>query len=269
MTDSDQNSLAACGLSSEQGKIYHFLLQNGLAPAKAISLKTGIGRPLTYKVLEQLIELTLVEKRENAGKVTLFSPLHPERLKEFADRRREKANKEAELLQGTIGLLVSQFNALKDKPNIRFFEGEEGVRHVYGDILEMGSDILIITSPIREGRQEVLHLIKEQVHKQAAANIRTRAITPHHEGKIMALPVEEDEKFLITRKVVPSEKLDIPAQVIVYGDKVAITNFRESLITVLVESKYIAETFRIIFEYMWEHGQHGQGNTETTSPKQS
>lgn len=38
-----------------------------------------------------------------------------------------------------------------------------------------------------------------------------------------------------------------------YGDKVAITNFKESIITVLVESKYIAETFRIMFDYIWNH----------------
>lgn len=50
----------------------------------------------------------------------------------------------------------------------------------------------------------------------------------------------------------PAEKLNIPAQVIVYGDKVAITNFKESMITVAVESKYIAETFRLMFEYMWD-----------------
>ena len=46
--------------------------------------------------------------------------------------------------------------------------------------------------------------------------------------------------------------MNIPAQVIVFGDKVAITNFKESIVTVLVESKYIAETFQIMFEYMWE-----------------
>lgn len=251
MTEPTQNALAACGLTPEQAKIYLFLLENGLAPAKGISLKTGIGRPLTYKILERLIELELVEKRENVGKVTFFSPRHPKRLKELAEKRREETERSASDLQSAFGLLISEFNALQDKPNIRFFEGEEGIKHVYGDILETGKDIMIITSPIHEGRQEVLHLIREQVKKQAEQNIKTRAITPHHEGKLLALPVEEDEKHLITRKQVPTEKLNIPAQVIVYSDKVAITNFKESIITVAIESKYIAETFRIMFEYMW------------------
>ncbi|PIQ68732.1 MAG: hypothetical protein COV91_02530 [Candidatus Taylorbacteria bacterium CG11_big_fil_rev_8_21_14_0_20_46_11] len=252
MTELDEKSLGACGLSAEQAKIYLFLLGNGMSPAKGISLKTGIGRPLTYKILEQLTELLLVEKREDVGKVTFFRPCHPKRLKELASKRKEEMEHSSLGLQSALGLLTSQFNALQDKPNIKFFEGEEGIKHVYEDILATGRDIVIITSPIHEGRQEVLHLIKEQVKKQAEQNIKTRAITPHHEGKITAMPIDEDEKHLITRKMVPSEKLNIPAQIIVYEDKVAITNFKESLVTVLVESKYIAETFRIMFEYIWD-----------------
>ncbi|KKU70610.1 MAG: hypothetical protein UX94_C0003G0004 [Parcubacteria group bacterium GW2011_GWA2_47_21] len=61
----------------------------------------------------------------------------------------------------------------------------------------------------------------------------------------------EDEKYLITRKIVPKDELHIPAQIIIYGEKVAITNFKEGFINVLMESKYIADTFRIMFEYMW------------------
>src|SRR3989338_4847848 len=204
MTEVTEITLRACGLSAEQAKIYLFLLQNGMAPAKSISSKAGLGRPLTYKILEQLIELLLVEKREDVGKVTFFRPCHPKRLKELADKRKEETERSTNDLQSALGLLTSEFNALQDKPNIKYFEGEEGIRHAYEDILETGADIMIITSPIHEGRQNVLHLIKEQVKKQAEQNIKTRAITPHHEGKIAALPVEEDEKHLITRKIVPT-----------------------------------------------------------------
>src|SRR3989338_1372913 len=85
---------------------------------------------------------------------------------------------------------------------------------------------------------EVLNIIRGQIKKQAAQNIKTRAITHYGAGHAVAFPEEDDEKYLISRKKLPAEKLNIPAQIIVYGDKVAITNFKESLITVLVESKY-------------------------------
>ncbi len=119
--------------------------------------------------------------------------------------------------------------------------------------MEIGQDIFVISSPADQGKHGVLHLIKEQIQKQVVKNIKTRAITPHRPGQVLTAPVYDDEKFLIERKIVPAEKLKIPAQIIIYGDRVGITNFRETIITIQIESKYIAETFRIMFEYMWEN----------------
>ncbi|MDP3661609.1 MAG: helix-turn-helix domain-containing protein [bacterium] len=240
------------GLTKEQAKIYLFLLENGLSPAKIIASKTGTGRALTYKVLEQLTALGLAEKREDIGKVALFFPAHPKKLKELAAARRERSEEAFQTLERSYGLFASSFNLLSGKPSIQFFEGTEGLQNVYADIIEVGQDIRVISSPIIEGRREVLQLIKEQIKKQVEQNIKTRAITPLAASQMVATPVEDDEKYLITRKKVPAEKLNIPAQIIIYGDKVAITNFKDGLVTVVMESKYIRETFEKMFEYIWE-----------------
>lgn len=249
----NEKILTDAGLSKEQAKIYLFLLENGLAPAKVIAAKTNIGRALAYKVLEQLIALGLVEKRGDIGKVARFFPAHPKRLKGLLATKKERMLEASAVFERSFGLLASSFNLLSGKPNIQFFEGIEGLQRVYDDILETNQHISVISSPIHHGKQEALHLIREQIKKQAAQKIQTKAITPHADGQTeTTTPISDDEKYLITRKIVPAEKLNIPAQVIVYGDKVAVTNFRENIITVVIESKYIAETFRIMFEYIWE-----------------
>ena len=251
----EEKILMDCGLSAEQAKIYLFLLRKGNAPAKRIAVATGIGRTLVYKVLEQLATLELVEKKKNIAKVTFFFPVHPGRLKEIMEKKLQTSERALTGMNAILSGLMSEFNMLIGKPNVQFFEGVEGLKKIYDDILDTNQEIRVISSPIDEGRKEVLHLIREQIAKQAARKIQTKAINPtgNHEP---ATPVAEDEKYLITRKQVPTEKLNIPAQIIVYGDKVAITNFKEAIITVLVESKYIAETFRIMFEYIWEHNSH-------------
>ena len=86
MTEIDANILEKSGLTQEQAKIYLFLLSKGLSPAKLISKQTGIGRALTYKILAQLIELGLTEKRENFGKIAMFFPNHPSKIKELAEK---------------------------------------------------------------------------------------------------------------------------------------------------------------------------------------
>lgn len=248
----NEKVLIDSGLTKEQAKIYLFLLENGLTPAKGIASKTGVGRALTYKVLEQLIALGLVEKRDTIGKIAFFFPAHPKRLKELIAVRTEKISETVQTLEKASGQFSSLFNLLSGKPNVQFYEGVGGLHAVYNDILDVGQDILVISSPIKENRTGVLHIIREQIEKQAERGIKTKAITPVSGAQEVATPIPEDEKFLIDRKRVDAAKLNIPAQIIIYGDKVAITNFKESIITVLMESKYIAETFRIMFEYIWE-----------------
>ncbi|MEO8637840.1 MAG: helix-turn-helix domain-containing protein [Candidatus Taylorbacteria bacterium] len=253
MNEKDKNIIENSGLSSEQALVYSCLLETGISPAKHLSKKTGLGRALTYKVLEQLIVLRLVEKKKTSGRIALFSPEHPKRLVELLEEKKLDVEQSKALLQTTLTSLSSSFNLLQGKPNVQFLEGVAGLQEIYNDILDVNQNILVISSPIHQGKQEVIHLIKEQVKKQAEQNIKTRAITPRHEGHVAVLPVEEDEKHLITRKMIPTEKLNIPAQIIIYGDKVAITNFKESIITIAIESKYITETFRIMFDYIWGH----------------
>jgi sugar-specific transcriptional regulator TrmB len=251
MTNINETILTECGLSQEQALIYTYLLKNGLSPAKIISLKTNLGRPLVYKVLEQLIELNLVEKRDDIGKVSLFFPKHPKGIQELLETKKQHVSRAFSEFGNILGKLSSEFNSLNGKPNVQFYEGIEGIKYTHNDILETNQNILVISSPIHEGRQEVLHLIKEQIDKQIEKNIHTKAITPHTDGQIIATPIEEDTQYLITRKKVPADRLKIPAQIVIYGDKVAITNFKESYLTVVIESKYITETFRIMFEYIW------------------
>ncbi len=249
----NEKVLIDCGLSLEQAKIYTYIITNGLSTAKVISSITGVGRALTYKILDQLEGFDLVEKREDISKIALFSPKHPRNLKNMIDEKKRGLEHAYNDFNKVYGLLSSEFNALIGRPNVQFYDGVEGISKVHEDILDVAQDIMVISSPIKEGRQEVLHLIKEQIEKQVAKNIKTKAIAPHLDGQKIATPIEEDEKYLITRKKVSIDKLNIPAQIILYGDKVSITNFKENIITVVIESRHITETFRVMFNYIWNH----------------
>lgn len=248
----NEKILIDCGLTPEQAKIYIYLIENGFSPAKVISAKTGIGRALTYKVLDQLSRANLVEKREDIGKIALFGPGHPQKVTEMLETRRKKLEEVSHDASQVINVLSSQYNALVGKPNVQSFEGVEGMKKVHEAILSLGKDISVISSPISfPSREDILLLIEEQVKKQVKNNIHTRAITPRSEVQKERLVAEKDIQNLIERKVIPANKLNLPAQIIIFGDKVAITNFKESLITVIIESKNITETFQTIFEYLW------------------
>ncbi|MFA6552509.1 MAG: helix-turn-helix domain-containing protein [Candidatus Paceibacterota bacterium] len=240
--------LKQVGLTAEQSKIYLFLIENGLCNARIASLKTGIGRALVYKVLDQLVGLNLAEKRDDIGKVSFYKPKHPSRLKELIQEKKSTIERANSALDMEFSNFSSSFNMLSGKPNVQYYEGEEGLKNIYADILEVGQNIMIISSPVARDDENLKKIFKEQILKQAKNNIKVKAITPLKE---LTKTKEEDDEVFIERKMIPMDKLNIPAQIIIYGDKIAITNFKESMITVLIESNYIAETFRTIFNFMW------------------
>lgn len=250
MTNNIENILNKAGLSPEQAKIYLFLIENGMTNAKVISVRTKIGRTLTYKVLDQLMDLELVEKRDNVGKVSMFVPLHPQKIKDRLNNFINQSKIASDNLSAIFGTVVSQYNTLLGKPNVNYFEGVEGIKEIYNDILDIGKDILVISSSTEDNRSEILPIIREQIKKQVERNIHVRAITQIVEYEI-ATQIEEDSKNLINRKQISKEKLNIPSQIIIWGDKVAITNFKENIITVVMDSKYIRDTFTVIFEFIW------------------
>ncbi|MEK7645232.1 MAG: helix-turn-helix domain-containing protein [Patescibacteria group bacterium] len=246
-----KNILSDAGLTNEQSVVYLYLLETGFSTAKHLAQKAGIGRALTYKVLKQLVDLNLVEKRDDIGKISKFFPKHPKVIKELLHSKKAELDRASDTLGQVFGELTSDFNLLLGKPNVQFFEGHDGIKKVYADILETNKDISVISSASDKG--ETLHLIREQIKKQVAQNIRTRAITPiGHEHELSHSP-EDDAKLLVERKKVSAEKLNIPAQIIMYENKVAITNFKEEFITVVIESAYIYQTMQTLFDYVWNH----------------
>ncbi|TAN58360.1 hypothetical protein EPN15_01360 [Patescibacteria group bacterium] len=59
--------LTQAGLTENQALIYEILVKNGLMPAGAVCKKTPLKRGLVYKILDELTEIGLVEKKGKAS----------------------------------------------------------------------------------------------------------------------------------------------------------------------------------------------------------
>ena len=129
------------GLTKEQSVVYQALIQGGLIPARGITQKVGIKRGLVYKVLEQLIEMGLAEKRDNVAKIALFSATHPNNLKNIIEKRNQEIKNAEVSLDSIMNKLTSDFNLVSGKPNVQFFEGMEGMKKVLEDSLSSQTEI--------------------------------------------------------------------------------------------------------------------------------
>ena len=243
-------SLTKLGLTPDQAKIYETLLATTLLPARMISRKAGVGRELTYVVLGQLENLELVE-RSTQGKIILFKAKHPRHIKKVLEEKRETVLVAEKAYQDIIGAMVGDFNVIHNKPFIRFYEGTEGLQKTYDYILKYAKTVHVIRSLYDSENPELRTLITEQLKKQAAKKIRSFVITPQL-AHMSNEKVSHDMERNITRKIIPKDKFTLPSQIIIYNNTVSITSMKKEIITTIIENEDIAETFRRMFQYMWE-----------------
>lgn len=245
-----KESLKKLGLTADQAAIYQELIKVPLLPARMIATKSGVARELTYIVLGQLEQKGLVERSES-GKVILFRAKNPGYLKQLVDQKKARALDAEATYQEVIADLVSDFNVGHGKPFIRFYEGVDGLQKSYEHLLKHAKTVYVIRSLFDYEHKDVRAAVTRQLEAQAKKGIRSYVISPK-------LPHMRAEKVMhnternITRKVVPLEKLELPSQVIIYNNTVSITSLKSDMVTTVIENKDIAETFKKIFDYLWE-----------------
>ncbi len=242
--------LGELGLNKEQSLVYESLLKNGLMPARVVAQKSGVKRSLAYKILEQLISLGLVEKRDNIGKITLFFPAHPGKLREFLQKREEAIKTAEASLGGIMGKMVSDFNLLSGKPNVQFYEGPEGMKKVLEDSLSAESEIYSYSDVISV-QQYIPTLNTEYMAKRTKFNVKKKILFFDSKEARALLP-KIYKPDITEYKFIPF-KTEPPHTVMqMYDKKVSyITLAKEQMIGVIIEDANIYSLHKYLFEHQW------------------
>jgi len=244
--------LSDVGLTKEQSLVYEMLLKTGFTPASRLSTGTGIKRSLVYKILDQLISLGLTEKREDIGKVALFFPAHPSKLKELISQKEESLKTATLSLGGALGQLTSAFNLLSGKPNIQFFEGEDGVRKVLKDSLS-SSEIIDAYSDIESIEKYIPEINTEYVAKRRKFGVKKRGLildTPKARQLLEGYNPDITENKFMKCSMVPPQTQTILQ---IYDNKVSFISLGENLFTgTIIENPHIYFLQKYLYQCLWE-----------------
>lgn len=250
-----QQSLIHAGLDQEQALIYEVLLKNGPLPAGKIHQKTPLKRGLVYKRLDELGEIGLVIKTEQAGKVALFEPAHPLKLKEIAEQKEQQAKQAQSILQGVIAPLTSDYNLAIGKPGVQFYEGIEGVRTVAFDNLNAKTPILayldmsVIQKHLKDMNDEYVK-IRRRLGKQ-----KLNLINDTPENRQFMTSYNRD---ITDIRMLPQQGMGMrfACMMQIYDDKISyITVDPNRWIGVIIEDKNIADMHRQLYMYSWQAAQ--------------
>lgn len=243
-----QESLKLAGLTKEQAAIYEALVKRGSLPASSAAREARLGRPLTYKVLDELIALGLVEKRDEPKKVASFLPAHPLKLRDVVEKRLAQAQSAESALDGVLGKLTSDFNLQSGKPGVRFFEGNDGIRECLNDALTSKTDILsyVDIAKVEEKIPDISRDFAKERQKRGLKKKNIGTDTPENRAEIEGYYTDVTEERLL-----PWHTEHFGTVMQIYDGKVSYMTLEDPMIGVIIADPHIYEMHRSLFETAW------------------
>jgi len=238
------------GLTDNQSIIYEYLLKNGDNTAGNIIKNTPLKRGLVYNILDELCELKLINKRNNKNKVAVFSPEHPEKLREYLNNKEKDVIKAKNTLESNFSSIISDFNLVSNKPGVRVFEGETGIKKVVADVLTSKTTIYTyldmdnISKFMRKLDQEFYAQRKKKKIKQNILVVNS---------KIAKEQTKSPEDDLTQVKYIKINHFKSATQI--YDGKIAfvtLSDDEKNKIGIIIEDKNIYEMQKSLFESYWE-----------------
>lgn len=239
-----QKELLAAGLSESEAGIYLAALELGETTVSRLARKAGIKRTTAYLVIESLKEKGLISSLKKEAASVFFAE-DPRKLHDVLEERRQKIDK-------IMPELLAFTNLIDRKPEIKFYEGDEGIREILKDILRYpNSEVLgwVSEDYVKYFKEDffINHFIPKRVEKKISA----RTIAP--ENQIIREIVGKTEVISIRRtKFIASDKFNLSIEMHIYGkNKVGLLSCSEE-IGLIIRSQKIHDSLKSIFEIMWD-----------------
>lgn len=236
--------LRQIGLTENQAKIYLASLELGETTIKEIAQKSGIKRTTIYDFMDELVNSGII-KQTIHGKKKKFIAVDPKEL-EILLKKREA------LLAQILPALNLMNNATSAKPKVWFYEGVDGLKKVYEDLLNYKNITVCgwASEDVPElfGKEWTFNYVKRRVSRNIEEwVIYPRSKTGDEYGKL-------DKEHKRKSKVVDPKKYRFEIEINVYKNRIAMTSAKDQ-VGVIIESQPIANTWKNIFEMCWEGSQ--------------
>jgi len=241
-------NLVRYGLTENEARIYCSVLALEESTVDRIARYADLNRTSSYPILERLKEMGLISQNKKRKK-TVFKAVRPEKLYDLLEEKKERIS---EILPD----LKSLFEISRGRPDVSFFEGQEGFKTVLSNILREAKEVSILG----DGENFIRTIpgwTDAYVKKRAGKNIKVRIILKASPAGIASIKklLQSDAKInqLLKVRALP-EAYDINYSGFdIYNNKVVLYSFEKQNHAVVIESSVINQLMRTVFDILWEN----------------
>lgn len=239
--------LTEFGLNIYQAELYSLLIFLGEVPVQKLIKETNIKRATVYKSLYELEEKKLITLQD-IGKILHAKAEDPKRLEEIANEQIRRQNEAKKALYDVLPEFMTSFLLTTAKPTVSTFEGINGLKKLFMDTIREKQPVYALVAT-HEIDQEFHDWLKEKyvkLRKKAGIHATVIASTGSWAKSYQQL----DKNELRTTYLVPIDRFPFKHEINIYGDKVAILNYKAGapLIGVLIHHPDIAATMKAWFD---------------------
>lgn len=243
------------GLNDVEIKIYLAALEYGPAPASALAQRAQINRVTAYEALKRLSNQGLVKIRAKKGNsVKYFTAEDFEILKEKINEKRTAMNELAAKVDAMEPEFRSLYNRNEEKPEVIFYEGKEGIKNVLLDTINQRPDesLGFVSADFLElGFNK--KFLEEYWRKRTSLKIPARGIMPKTKTALALFSDERNRNEIRKVKFIPEEYYKFKDEIEIYGDNIGVISLEPgNEHGIVIRSKSIAESFRALFDFVWD-----------------
>ncbi len=238
-------TLESFGLSRKEAEVYFALLELGRSTVSVISRNAGINRTTGYDILNSLESMGLVRISGKEPKQEYVAE-SPDSLIALLNKHLQETQRNLVEASAFVPKLKSMHKA-EERPHVKFYEGEEGLKKVYEDTLTSTEPIRAYAS-VEDMHEGLKGYFPRYYERRAGKGISIRAILPDNAaGKERALHDHEEAR---ESALVSHEEYGFHPEINIYDNKVMIASWREKL-GIIIESGEISDAMKRIFELAW------------------
>ncbi|PIX62666.1 hypothetical protein CO057_01575 [Candidatus Uhrbacteria bacterium CG_4_9_14_0_2_um_filter_41_50] len=240
--DKIKEILTGLGLSTTEARLYLAMLKLGPASVQNIAKESELSRTATYDLIAGLQKKGLASTYDR-DKKTFFSAENPDQLETYFSDKMRGMDSSFERLKKVI----PEMRAISkhDRPRVRFYTGEEGMRAMFRDVQDSGAEEFL----------EVVNVdaVYKNIKERVLLDLRTTE--KFHMLRFKTLVQGEPRNPMSggTIRLIDEKDFGLfEGDILLYSDRVVFLSFALESEVVILENKTLADTMRVLFNVAWQ-----------------
>lgn len=240
-TNNIKQSLMKLGLSETESRVYLAMLKLGADTIQHIAREAKISRTAAYEIISALEKKGLASTFTQ-GKRKNFVAEDPEKLESYFEQRIRDVQTEL----SSFSRILPEIRLMQgggDKPRVRYYKGEEGIRAIFRDL-----DIMHPKELLEFANVDAVYAL---VDPKLLLEVRQEYDYKHIETKVLYRGSIRNVSPGVEYRKLASDALDFQGDVWIYGNRIAFIHFVGKIEVVIVDNQLFADTMRAMFMAAW------------------